>query len=140
MPAKINHKVHQQTVKAILQSPSGGVAKDLFRRGKKVESAAKRNLQRPPRRINTGYLRSSIHTQLITGAGAPYVVVGTNVWYAVLVHDGTGIYGPKGTYIVPKVAKALSWRVKGGKRIFALKVKGMRPNPFLKDALPAAKD
>jgi hypothetical protein len=124
---------------ALLQSPNGGVAKDLFRRGKKVETKAKQNLQRAPRRVDTGLLRSSINTQLTNEGGHLSVRVGTNVYYALFVHDGTGIYGPKGSYIYPHSAKMLSWKTKGGKRIYAVRVKGMKPNRFLADAVSAAK-
>lgn len=140
MSVRAFHKINQQTVKAILQSQGGAVAKDLFRRGKKVEAKAKLNLQRPPKRIDTGYLRSSIHTELVSLGGMPAVRVGTNVYYAIYVHEGTGVYGPKGRMITPIHGKFLSWKVKNGKRIFAVAVKGMQPNPFLRDALPAAKD
>lgn len=140
VPATVRHIHNKQALTALLTSPNGAVAKDLFRRGKKVEAKAKLNLQRPPKRVNTGLLRSSISTQLLTLGGKPVVRVGTNVYYAIYVHDGTGIYGPKGRYIRPVNAKFLSWTTKGGKRVFALKVRGMRPNPFLKDAVMAAKD
>lgn len=126
-------------IHAILNSPQGGVAKDLFRRGKKVESKAKQNLQRNPRRVDTGFLRSSINTQLISQGGKISVRVGTNAVYALYVHDGTGIYGPKGSYIYPKTKKYLSWKPKSGGRIFAKRVRGMKPNPFLADAVSAAK-
>jgi hypothetical protein len=138
--AQVRHHIDQTTLKAILASQSGAVAKDLYRRGKKVEAAAKRNLARPPQRVNTGLLRSSIRAELVSTGGALVCQIGTNVYYAWYVHEGTGIYGPKGAMIVPKTATVLSWKVKGGKRIFAMRVKGMRPNPFLKDALSAAKD
>lgn len=124
-----------------MSSPTGPIAKDLFRRGKKVEAKAKANLNnRSPRRVDTGRLRSSITTQLISVSGKPAVRVGTNVIYAIFVHDGTGIYGPKGAYIYPKRKKYMSWKSKGGKRVFAVKTKGMKPNPFLADAVLAAKD
>ncbi len=138
--ANVKHKLNTQQLAAILSSPSGAVAKDLLRRGKKVETQAKKNLSRQPRRIDTGTLRSSINTQLLSLGGKPVVRVGTNLFYAVYVHDGTGIYGPKGAPITPKSAKFLSWKAKGGKRVFATVVKGMKPNPFLKDAVNAAKD
>lgn len=124
----------------MLSSPSGGVAKDLLRRGKKVESAAKRNLERAPRRVDTGHLRSSINTQLLSVGGKLAVRVGTNVFYAIFVHDGTGVYGPKGTPIRPVTAKRLSWKTKTGSAVYAYSVKGMVPNPFLKNAVNAAKD
>jgi hypothetical protein len=136
---KISHHINQAELRAILTSPSGAVAKDLFRRGKKVEAAAKRNLEDDPRRINTGALRSSIHTTVITVGGAIAVQIGSNLFYAIYVHDGTGIYGPKGTVIRPKSAKALRWKSPKGKFMFAKYVRGMKPNHFLTKALPAAK-
>jgi bacteriophage HK97-gp10 putative tail-component len=140
--ARANVRVihNQRALNVLLSSPTGAVAKDLFRRGKKVETKAKLNLQRPPKRVDTGHLRSSIHTQLVIVNGAPAVRVGTLVEYAIYVHDGTGIYGPRHTYIRPVTAKVLSWKTKGGHRIYAYKVRGMKPNPFLRDAMSAAKD
>lgn len=138
--ARVHHHVNSSELKILLASPSGAVAKDLLRRGKKVESKAKQNLSRNPRRIDTGTLRSSIKTELLSLGGKPVVRVGTNLFYAIYVHDGTGIYGPKGTPIKPKQAKMLSWKAKTGKRVYAKQVKGMRPNPFLTDAVDAAKD
>lgn len=138
--SKVRHSLNKRDLQALLTSPNGGVAKDLFRRGKKVEAKAKKNLQREPRRIDTGNLRSSINTQLLIVGSKPAVRVGTNVIYAIFVHDGTGVWGPTGTPITPKQAKMLSWKAKSGKRVYARQVQGMRPNPFLKDAVMAAKD
>lgn len=131
---------HPEQLAALLSSPTGPVAKDLYRRGLKVQRKAKLNLQRNPMRVDTGRLRSSIQVQLVMVGGKPVVRVGTNVFYALYVHDGTGIYGPRGVPITPHTAKMLSWKAKSGKRVYAKSVKGMRPNPFLKDAVMAAKD
>lgn len=140
MPARIRVVRHNRQLQAILSSPSGGVYKDIFRRAVKVQNQAKRNLERPPRRIDTGRLRSDIHVQMVIVGGLPVGRVGFNVFYGVYVHDGTGIYGPKGTPITPTRAKFLRWKKKGGKGyVYAKVVKGMRPNPFLKDALKVAK-
>lgn len=127
-------------LQAILVSPTGGVYKDLFRRATKVQNQAKRNLERAPRRVDTGRLRSDIHVQMLLVAGKPVARVGFSVFYGVFVHNGTGIYGPKGTPIRPKQAKMLRWKNKKGGVIWAKEVKGMKPNPFLTDALSAAKD
>lgn len=137
---RIRHVRNSVALQALLSSPDGGVAKDLFRRGVKVQNQAKRNLERSPRRIDTGTLRSDIHVELITFAGKPAVRIGFNVFYGLYVHDGTGVYGPKGVPITPKSAKFLRWKSKKGKWMFARQVLGMRPNPFLKDAVDAAKD
>lgn len=125
----------------LLRSPQGGVAKDLLRRGLRVETQAKRNLtgQDGPKRVDTGRLRASINTQMITRNGAPAVIVGTNVYYARFVHDGTGIYGPRHRLIRPIRAKRLRFRPKGSRRfVYARAVRGMAPNHFLANALRAA--
>jgi len=143
-----SHKLNTAVLQHILTSPSGAVAKDLIKRGARVESRAKRNLgggTSGPKRINTGHLRSSIKSQLLVRPDGLAVRVGTGVHYAMYVHDGTGIYGPKKMLIRPKFAKALVFRSKiyGAKKgkwkglVVVKSVKGMRPNPFLKNALPA---
>lgn len=127
------------------------VARDLLRRGFKVQARARVLLGGGgghPKRIDTGDLRSSVQVQLRALAGAPVVRIGSNRKTARWVHDGTGIYGPRGRPITPKSAKVLVFSSalygsKTGKnrgKVFARSVKGMRPNPFLKDALPAARD
>lgn len=138
--ARVRVVHHSIELQQLLTSSAGAIAKDLFRRGVKVQNQAKKNLERSPRRIDTGTLRSDIHVELLSMGGKPVVRVGFNVFYGIYVHDGTGIYGPKGVPIRPKTAKFLSWKSKKGNRVFARQVLGMRPNPFLKDAVSAAKD
>lgn len=126
----------------VLASPRGPVVRDLLRRGLAVESAAKRNLSGAggPKRVDTGRLRASIATVVVQRDGAPAVLVGTSVRYARWVHDGTGIYGPRRTPIRPRRAKFLRFRPKGSSRyVYARSVRGMKPNPFLRNALPAAR-
>lgn len=150
MAAKVTHKFNKAVEEKILTSPVGGVAKDLLKRGVRVQSRARRNLSGTtgsgPRRVNTGLLRASITVKLVQRPVDLAVRVGTNVAYAKWVHDGTGLYGPKKSLIRPKQAKALRFRSKvyGAKKgkyagwVFAKHVKGMKPNPFLKNALSAA--
>lgn len=115
------------------------VARDMQRRGLRVEAAAKVRISGNPKRVNSGRLRSTIKAVPIRKRGAPGSRIGTNVKYAVFVHDGTGIYGPRGMRIKPKTKRYLKFIPKGGNRfVYAKSVKGMRPNPFLVDALPAA--
>lgn len=126
----------------VLASEHGGVARDLLRRGLNVESAAKRNLSGigGPKRIDTGRLRASGHTVIVFRNGKLAAVVAFPVWYARLVHDGTGIYGPHHQPIRPKRAKFLRFKPRGsGRYVFAKQVKGMAPNPFLRNALVYAK-
>jgi HK97 gp10 family phage protein len=133
----VTHILNAAAIQKLLNSPSGPVAKDMLKRGLRVESAAKKNLQSSPKRVNTGRLRSSIKAKLITVNGHPAVTVGTDVKYARFVHDGTGLYGPYHTRIYPKTKKALRWKGKSG-FVFAKSTAGMRPNPFLRNALSAA--
>lgn len=122
------------------------VAKDLLKRGFKVQAKARVLLSGGPghpKRVSTGLLRTSIQVRLIDAVGVQKVRVGTNRRYARWVHDGTGIYGPQRMPIKPTRAKALRFRAKGlgggGKTVYAKSVKGMKKNEFLKDALPAFK-
>lgn len=150
MPAHITHKFNKAQLEKILTSPAGGVAKDLLKRGARVQSRARRNLSGTtgsgPRRVNTGLLRASIEVKLVPRPVDLAVRVGTGVYYAKWVHDGTGIYGPKKMPIKPTKARVLVFKSKvyGAKKgkyaglVFAASVKGMKPNPFLKNALSAA--
>lgn len=149
MTSSIKHKLDLSVLQYMFNSPQGAVAKDLMKRGARVTSQAKRNVSgiggSGPKRVDTGRLRSSIKHELVFRPEGMSVRVGTNLYYARYVHDGTGIYGPKRKIIKPKRAKALVWRSKlhgrkSGKFagfVVATSVKGMRPNPFLAAALPA---
>ena len=151
MASSVKHKLDLSVLQYMFNNPNGAVAKDLMKRCARVESRAKRNVSgiggSGPKRVDTGHLRGSIKHQLVFRPEGLSVRVGTNVYYARFVHDGTGIYGPKRMVIKPKRAKALVWRSqkygqKSGKfRGFVVvkSVKGMRPNPFLAAALPAFK-
>lgn len=119
----------------MLNSPGGIVARDTLRRTKRVESRAKRLV-----RVDTGRLRSSITSELEHDAGGPVGYAGTNVHYAQAVHDGTGLYGPRRRLIVPRRARVLAWRGRGGKMVFSRSSRGSRPNRYLAEALPAALD
>jgi hypothetical protein len=139
MAGGVRHELHSDRLNALLRGPDGAVAKDMLRRGIRVQSQARRNLAGAsgPKRIDTGQLRSSIFVRPVDG---PNVQIGTTVAYARLVHDGTGIYGPRHRMIRPVRGRYLVFTPKGGKgKVFARQVRGMPPNPFLKAALQAAK-
>jgi hypothetical protein len=138
----VSHRQDLGAIRVLLTSPQRGVVQDLLRRGLLVETAAKRNLGGVggPKRVDTGRLRASITTQLVTRDSLPVVLVGTNVRYARYVHEGTGIYGPRGRPIRPRRRKFLRFRPRGrGRYVYARQVKGMRPNHYLTNALPAAR-
>lgn len=130
-------------LQAQLRSANGGVIRDMLRRGLLVETQAKRNLDGAngkPRRIDTGRLRASGTTQVVTFGGELRVTVTFNAKYARAVHDGTGLYGPRHQYITPKRKRFMKFktRTSAGRYVYARRVAGMRGNPFLADALSAA--
>jgi len=136
----IVHEMNFGAVQALLTGTNGAVYKDMLKRGLLVESRAKANLQSSPSRVDTGRLRGSIRARMITLDGVPASRVGTNVTYALFVHDGTGLYGPRHRYIVPVNKSVLRWKSKSGGKggfVFAKRSSGMQPNPFLKNALVA---
>lgn len=140
--SSFTHRLDLTAVRALINSPAGGIYQDLLRRGLRVETQAKRNLGGidGPKRIDTGRLRASINTQVVQRPEGPAVIVGTNVWYARLVHDGTGLFGPKHRMIRPVRAKRLRFKPRGGRKfVYARAVVGMAPNRFLKNALWAAR-
>lgn len=142
MSVTYSQQLNPAALRTLLTSQRGPVVRDLLRRGLAVESQAKRNLsgEGGPKRVDTGRLRASIATVVVYRNGDPVVLIGTNVRYARWVHDGTGIYGPHHTPIVPRRAKFLRFRPRGSSRyVYARSVKGMRPNPFMRNALPAAR-
>lgn len=120
-----------------INSPSGPVAKDLLRRGRNVETLAKRLC--PVRKMSGGgQLRASIMHYLAVTAAGLVCYIGTPLNYAVHVIKGSGIYGPEGTPIVPVRARALRWIGPDGV-VFALSSKGTPPRDFLTPALAAAR-
>jgi hypothetical protein len=139
------HVLDRAQLQQMLKGPNGAVAKDMLKRALKVEAQAKRNLNdNDPRRVDTGRLRASITHEL--RLGHTFVArVGTNVVYALYVHEGTGLYGPRHQLIVPKNKKVLRWKTRSGARTgrggytYSKWSRGMRPNRYLKDALKAAK-
>ncbi len=72
------------------------------------------------RSIDTDISADKMKGQLFTTSG-----------YGGLLEIGTGIHGPTGKPITPKAKKVLSWVGKDGKRIFAMRVKGMKKQPYL---------
>ena len=135
----VRHKYNPAAMHAILSSPQGGLAKDMLKRAVRVQALAKKNLQRPPQRVKTGHLRASITITPFLFRSYPAFRVGSPLNYARWVHDGTGIYGPHHQLIKPRNANVLAWHGNMGEFVFAKSVKGMPPNPFLKDAVKAAK-
>jgi hypothetical protein len=140
---RITQTLDTAAIQRQLHSSSGGIARDMLRRGLRVQANARR---RAPAR--TGRLRGSIEVatvpRVVSGVSTFGVVVGTNLRYAPWVINGTGVYGPSHSPIRPRQAKFLVFvdrraRGRSARVNFAKQVAGQRGNNFLKDALPAAR-
>jgi hypothetical protein len=131
--ASVRIDLNYRQINRILRSPNGLVARNMLRRGRKVQRHAQRNVN-----SRTGALARSIKVRLAMEAGAPGVDVYTDLYYSLWVHDGTGIYGPRGRPIRPRRARYMVFRGSGGTMVYARSVRGQRANPYLRDALRSA--
>ena len=137
----------------VIEAMMKGKDKALEALGAQVENYAKLELENDPRRVDTGRLRNSI-THVVNSSDDS-VTVGSNVNYAVYVHEGTGIFGPNGgtggwwvyvpggdrssgqpsgkRYTKAEAARIVAYlREKG---VEAYMTQGMKPNRFLKNAV-----
>jgi hypothetical protein len=130
----VSHRPNPGVISRTLGARSGGVARDMERRGRNVQARARQLVG-----VDTGHLRSRIFVQLIPARGGPgwaariYV---DDVAYAKFHHDGN--YHRQGRWIRPVRARALRLRF-GSRVVFAAKVRSFGGNPFLQRALPAGR-
>ena len=120
---------YEPALERLLKSPRSPVGKDLKRRGRLVEAAAKKQAGR-----RTGALRASIHMRHFVDPRGQYVQVGSDLNYALMHHDGTlphKILPKNGTYLV---------FTSRGRLVKALSVNhpGTKPNRYLLDNLVKA--
>lgn len=93
--------------------------------GTKMADYAAMNLERNPRRVDTGRLKNSLTHEVVPDEAM--VEVGTNVEYAPYVEYGTGKFADGGGRQTP-------WLFQDSKGEFHI-TSGMKPNHFLRDAL-----
>lgn len=139
MTAKVTIKFNKA---ALQQQVYAAAEKDLRVRANRVLSAARRRVP-----VDRGTLRASLAVSFNRKGTTVFARIGSNLPYAIFVHEGTGIYGPKGTPIRPRNRSVMVFtprkfsptgkRIKSGK-VFTTKVAGMKGTPYLRDALPAA--
>jgi len=137
----------QQALNDLLRGPQGPVAQDIMVRTNRVLNTARRLCP-----VDEGTLRSSLAREMRTENNEIVGRVGSNLKYALFVHEGTGVYVGRGP-ITPKRARVLRWPVKNnsgaGRRrykngqtaqyAYAKRVKGMPGRPFLRNALDAGR-
>lgn len=87
--------------------------------------------------VRSGFLRSTLDYRLGTEGGQPVAYVYVTASYGLFVHEGTGIYGPKRRPIEARPGRMFVFPGRDGKLVFTRRIKGMRPRPFLRQALQA---
>lgn len=131
--ARVRIRINQAELRRLTTSQSGELLRSIDRIGRRVVNQAKRNA-----RVDDGQGRQSIdHT--VTVVGKKIIMrAGSPIQYMYWQHEGTGIYGPYQTPIVPVKRKFLRFEVKSGKLakgkrpvIFARSVKGVQGDKFL---------
>jgi hypothetical protein len=141
--------MHEAAILELLTGPTGPVFRQVESWTTRTTTLAK---TRCP--ADEGVLRASIDGTVRVDGLKVIGRVGTPLEYGWYVHDGTGIFGPKGRPIVPVHAKVLVFEpgrsigplARGGKHlpkgkrglVFAASSKGTPPNPFLFEALQDA--
>lgn len=145
MPVHVH--IHQQEVNDFLSGPGGPVVRAVTALGQQVLNEA---MRRCP--VDEGRLRASLDLAVEAHATTVTARVGSDLDYAIYVHEGTGLYGPKRALIYPVSAKVMTWiprtagqGAKSGKRktakdttrVFARYTRGMKGRPFLVEALEA---
>jgi hypothetical protein len=129
-------------IRKSLMAQDGEVRKDVRRRARNVREAAKANV-RSMTAHPTGRLASSISFSTVEPRGPDTVAaqVGSDLPYARFVHDGTGVYGPTGSPIVPTSKPLLVFDSRRASSVIrAYEVLGQKPKPYLERALRAAVD
>ena len=96
-----------------------------------VQNQATKELENDPHRVDTGRLRGSIEYTVTNMDGKDVAIVGTNVYYSVYVHEGTGKYHPQG--------RPIPWVYRDEKGKWH-RTAGMKPNRFLKNAIVKNED
>src|SRR5579875_2612957 len=146
MPITID--LDDSAVADLLSGPCGAVVSHI---GEVTNAVRNEAVRRCPR--DEGHLAASLEATVTAEPGRVVGRVGTNLDYAMYVHEGTGLYGPRGQVIRPVSAKVLVFRPSrgaGGVRlantmavsqrgpmVFAAFVRGQKPQPFLREALEA---
>jgi hypothetical protein len=141
MGVRVEFMWNEPEIERMLRSPDGEVATYVRR-----VAEATRSLAVGMAPVDNGPLRASLRVRMEYTGSQVKAWVYSNLEYALYVHEGTGIYGPKGTPIRPKRGRYLVFEARNarttapgrGNLVFARQVRGARPNRFLLRALQQA--
>lgn len=102
--------LHHAQIRNFLYSPSGQVVRGVRRWSEQVREFA---IARAPKA--TGELASSSVVEMNTHPGFVVGVITFRARHAIWVHEGTGIYGPRGRAIRSRSGKLLKFRSGSGR-------------------------
>lgn len=138
--SRVEITLDDAAIDRLLRSPDGDVGREVRR-----VVVATRNVAVAMAPVDDGPLRASLRTKFEYGSRTVKGWVYSDLEYALYVHEGTGIYGPKGSPIKPKRGQFLVFEARNarttprgrGNLVFARQVRGQRPQRFLLNALKA---
>ena len=110
----------------VLRELDNKIATILESVGEHIEGEAQEELNNDPRHIDTGNLKNRITHKVENNEDAVYI--GTNVEYAIYVHEGTGLYAVSGN------GRKTPWAYMDSKGNWHV-TRGIKPNRFLKNAM-----
>lgn len=126
-------KLNEAEINRLLRGGSGPVVRHVDTLVRRTVNAAKRNVK-----VDEGNLRDSVTGTVTTSRDQVRGRVGTPLLYGLYLHEGTGVYGPRGTPIVPIHRKFLRFEVQSGKAapgrrpvVFAKQVRGVPGDKWL---------
>lgn len=118
---------------AALFGPTGPVGREVARITNRVRNEI---VRRTP--VDTGRMRAGWAQKVTYSAERVTGEVYNDVFYTGFHVSGTGIYGPTGTPIRPTTRTYMRFRSRAtGEWVFAKEVRGIRPNPFVRDGFRA---
>ena len=86
---RVTNRLNVGYVRTRVSQPGGPLDDYLTVRALAVQAAARVRLREAPERIDTGNLINSIQIRIYQRGGVPVARIGTDVEYAVYVHEGT---------------------------------------------------
>ncbi|SNT13877.1 hypothetical protein SAMN05443665_101729 [Actinomadura meyerae] len=127
-------RINQAALNHMLRGRGGPVDEHVRTLTRRTETLGKRNI-----RVDTGRTRASIHSNVRTRGTLVIGWVGTRSKVGLWLHEGTGVYGPRGRPIRPKNGRFLVFTPKGASGVvFAREVKGVKGDEWLVRALREA--
>lgn len=127
---EIDDKQLQDSLAALIKSTPENVREALTNAALAVEAEAK---ERCPVG-DTGNLRASISSDVISTDGNYVARIGSGLEYAPYVHQGTGLFAKDGNG-----RKNVPWTYYDDKLQRLIQTKGQKPQPFLEDAADAVR-